>query len=315
MNAKGKSLMKRHAAIAGCVALAMFCAGCGVDHVAKKLVAKEENRGILALSFYPTGEEMVKKQRISLHEVCKGADETPIDVWVIKARGSDGNPAKARATMLVLHSRHENKASLPYLGAAERLAKKGYDVVLPDLRAHGRSGGDYITYGSKEKHDLKAVMDTLIREGHVHSDVYVFGVNLSGAVAIHYAAIDERCKGVMAVAPYLDFPSIARYQHFAMGEKDIEKAISKAAEMAGFDPGDTNTAAAAEKLKCPLLIVHGFLDASAPIEHAKAIYEAAPEPKKLVQPVLERFLTLAFIEDWIADQMDSFATKGLPKDK
>ena len=307
----GATAMKRGLVIVGLVSAASWCAGCSVQQEARKLVAKAE-RGVLAMSFYPSGKSMVDQKKITAHEKIKVADGAEIDVWVIGARDAKGAPVKAKATMLILHSRHEHKASLPYFGAGKQLARKGYDVVLPDLRGHGRSTGEYITYGAKEKTDLKTVMDTLIGKKLVNPSIYVFGVNLSGSIAIQYAAIDPRCKGVMAVAPYQDFRAISRYWHLMMPAKKFEQVAAAAAKLAKFDLADTSAVVAAGKLRCPLVIYHGLLDASAPRAHAKAIFEAAKEPKKFIVPLPgERVLTLGFLEHWVAGQMDDLATKGV----
>jgi pimeloyl-ACP methyl ester carboxylesterase len=252
--------------------------------------------------------------------VIAGHENTPIDVWVIKARKPDGTrAAEAKGTMLILHSRDEHKATFPTFppaltrpaGAAGRLARRGYDVVLPDLRAHGRSGGEYITYGAKEKHDLKAVMDELVAKKIVHPDAYVFGRNYSGMVAVQYAAIDPRTKGVLAVAPYANFRGIARYWYRFTDAEQFEEIVAEAAGLADFDPADASAIAAARELTCPLVVVHGLLDASAPRAHSDAIHKAAPEPKRLIAPLAGEILASAIMEDWIADRMDELATEGV----
>ncbi len=297
-----------------CACVGLFAAvGCQTEQYARDLVAKSEDRGILAIRFYPTGEEMVDKRRITAHRVIQGAEDTPIDVWVIRARGEDGAPAQAKATMLLLHAHDQNKASFPILGAAERLAKKGYDVVLPDLRAHGRSGGAFVTYGAKEKHDLKAVLDALIVPNGVHPDVYVFGVNLGAAAGIQYAAMDERVKGLLAVSPYMDFPHYARYRYVMLSPEDFQATLEAAAEMGDFDPADTSTVKAAMQVQAPMVILHGLLDASSPVTHAEAVYTAAAGPKKFLVPGPSDVLRWAILEDWVAAQMDHLATRGLPE--
>ena len=303
--------MSRIRTFIGCVLLVSLCGGCTVDQAARKLVMR--NRGTAIGLFLPrnSGEQLKDKGTIDAYKTCQGAGGIAIDVWVINARGADDKPAKkTRATMLLLHGLHQDKAG--YLGIGQRLARKGYDVILPDLRGHGDSGGGHITYGAKDKTDLKLVVDALIRDKLVAPDIFVFGANLGGAVAIHYASIDSRCKGVFAVAPYAGLREIARYWYPLMSEKDFEKVLVKAGDIAGIEVAATSTVAAAGKLKCPIVISHGLLDRSAPREHAVAIHKAAPEPKKLMIPGPEHVLGDIFVfEDWIADGMDDLATKGV----
>jgi pimeloyl-ACP methyl ester carboxylesterase len=191
-------------------------------------------------------------------------------------------------------------------------------VVLIDLRAHGRSGGKYITYGAKEKRDVQAVMDALVQDKQAAPPFYVFGANLGGAVAIQYAAIDPRVKGVVALSPYRDFAGIAAWQlHFlnpVMQPPDVLREIAATAKLGEFDPADASTLEAARKLTCPLLLVHGLLDLATPLEHAEAILKAASGPKELrvLTPGPEEAALALVLEDWIAKRIDEVATGKIP---
>jgi len=230
-------------------------------------------------------------------------DGTMIDGWVLP---SSTRPAKG--TMVLLHGINESKASWPYHGIAERLARKGYDVVLPDLRAHGDSGGKYITFGVQEKFDIKALINDLKRQGLVEGDIFVFGVNYGADVALQYAAIDQRVAGVMAVEPHSDFRSYA-YQSLAhrLGPDEIEDVIEQAGEIANFDVDSSSSVTAVAKISCPLLLVHGLLDTSAPAEGTRRIFMAAKEPKELRTLGEDQLEILPILEDWIADEMDKIA--------
>ena len=304
----------RRNSLAGGLAVAVLscCVGCQHSDYARQILSPTYSPGKTDLLFYASGPDMVKGGRINLHRVCEMPDGTPIDVWVINARDAKNQPTKAAATVVVLHSLSYGKGSYPYIGVAERLAKKGYDVVLPDLRHHGRSGGKYITFGVKEKEDIKVVIDKLLAEQAVNEKICVFGVNLGAAVGIQYAAIDDRCKGVVAVAPYQDFRNISRLWvgPALLSDADFEKFIEAAGKMGDFDPDGASALEAAKKLTCPLLLIHGVLDLSVPAEHSTAIYETAGGPKKLVALLGPEAIVL---EDWLVGHIDSLITKGLPK--
>jgi len=74
-------------------------------------------------------------------------------------------------------------------------------------------------------------------------------------VAIQYAAIDPRVKGVVALSPYRDFTGFAAQQmHFlnpVMQPQDALREIASAAKLGGFDPADASALEAAKKLTCP----------------------------------------------------------------
>lgn len=283
-----------------CIVAVVTCAGCGPARHAESLITPESRFSLPDYLLW--SDASATRQGIQCVEL-RMHDGTMIDGWVLP---SSTRPAKG--TMVLLHGINESKASWPYHGIAERLARKGYDVVLPDLRAHGDSGGKYITYGVQEKFDIKALINDLKRQGLVEGDIFVFGVNYGADVALQYAAIDQRVAGVMAVEPHSDFRSYA-YQSLAhrLGPDEIEDVIEQAGEIANFDVDLSSSVTAVAKISCPLLLVHGLLDTSAPAEGTRRIFMAAKEPKELRTLGEDQLEILPILEDWIADEMDKIA--------
>jgi alpha-beta hydrolase superfamily lysophospholipase len=288
-------------------------AGCQ-NYYSNKILTQDTSSGKLAMTLVGTGPQLCQQKKIDDHQVVLAPDKTGIDLWVIKSKLPDKAP---RGTAVLLHGMNESKAAFPYFGAAKPLNAMGFDVVLIDLRAHGRSGGKYITYGAKEKYDVRAALNQLTKSRTVTAPFYLFGSNLGGAIAIQYAAIDPRVKGVVALAPYKDFSSIANWQMTfiapVMSAKEVEKVISIAASTGEFDPGDASALRAVKKLTCPLLLVHGILDFSVPIAQTQEIFAAATCPKQmvLVTPGPEQAAMALILEDWIALQIDKVATGQL----
>jgi len=295
--------------------LAAGLAGCGADFNAKQIIEYNTDPGKVRENIAGTGEHLLEAGRIDLHRSYAMPDGVEIDVWVLRAKNPSGREqANApKGTVVILHGLSESKASFPYFGAGQELATLGYDVILPDLRAHGRSGGKYVTYGAKEKHDVKAVVSNLLSEGEVCEPIYAFGATLGGATAIQYAAIDNRCKGVMAMTPYKDAVSIARRRLMMLSDDDFQAALDKAAKLAKFDPAEASSERAAGKLDCPLLLAHGMIDLTVPPEHSEAIYAAAAGPKKLIliTPGPEQIAMFTIMEKWVAEKVDMLARTGL----
>jgi pimeloyl-ACP methyl ester carboxylesterase len=286
------------------------CAGCGVDHDAnaRKLVEPASFPGMVMQAMTGTGEQLVEQGRIDLHRRIKGIDDCEIDLWIIHSRRRD--PADegkriTRGTVIALHPMLASKSWFLHLG--EVLARNGWDVVLPDLRAHGRSGGKHITWGVKEKHDIRCVMDDLLGERAVSPPIYIVGASMGGLVAVQYAAIDPRCRGVMALAPPTCARDAARRILLLESPDDFEEALRRAGALAGFDPEEASAVAAAGKLSCPLLIAHGIWDVVVPYQHSEAVFQAAPEPKKFVSLFLHGHASEIIREDWIAQHVDELA--------
>src|SRR5262249_32660445 len=67
--------------------------------------------------------------------------------------------AAARPTILFLHGKGGNASE--WAGDAVRALRLGYNVLIPDLRGHGKSGGEFFTLGYLEKEDLSQAIDTV----------------------------------------------------------------------------------------------------------------------------------------------------------
>lgn len=286
--------------------LLAMVAGCSDDYYAKRIIEPDTAKGRICQDLVGSNEQALRHKTVDLAITFPGSDSTTLTAWAIKAKGQ-ASADKPAPTVVLLHGLGESKAN--YLGIARRLSDKGINAVLVDLRGHGCQSGQYITYGVKEKRDVKTAIDRLSVDGLKVGDIYAFGTNLGGAVAIQYAAIDPRCRGVMAIAPYKDATTIARrilfFQAPTMSEADFRQALYRAGQIAGFDPSVASSVEAAGKLKVPLLLAHGMLDLSVPLDHSQAIYDAAKGPRKLIviTPGPEQLALAMVWEDWAADRL------------
>lgn len=263
----------------------------------------------ITMELVGSGEQLVARKKIDLARTFTMPDETVIDVWGINAKTGDHAP-NPLGTMIILHGLGESKAN--YLTVGENLAKKGYDVLLIDLRMHGRSTGEYITCGAKEKRDVKTVVDALTKEGKITAEpLYVVGVSFGGATGIQYAAIEPKVRGVLAVAAWKDTVSKARRDLGLLADKKkLASALEEAGKLADFDPMTTSALRDIPKIKGDVYLVHGLLDISGvPVEESQTLFTAADEPKRLhiITPGPEQVALMLIWEQWLADQADMVA--------
>ena len=225
-----------------------------------------------------------------------------IDVWVIKSRpGTDGERPRDRGiTAVLLHPLLTDKGWFLPLG--RRLAADGWDVVLPDLRGHGDSGGR-VTWGAMEKHDVVKVIDALVGEKLIRPRVYAMGASLGACVAVQYAAVEPACRGVLALAPPTGVRGYVRCAWPLGTDEFIDARVRAESERGGYDSGEASAVEAAKKLKCPLIVVHGRLDTTVPYEQSKAVFDAAPRPKKMIRLWTDHGGVQMWRDEWLARQM------------
>jgi pimeloyl-ACP methyl ester carboxylesterase len=80
-------------------------------------------------------------------------DAVELKGWRCAASGT------RRGTLVYLHGVADNRTSAA--GVADRFARRGFDVVAYDSRAHGESAGEACTYGFFEKNDLRQVLNAV----------------------------------------------------------------------------------------------------------------------------------------------------------
>lgn len=200
--------------------------------------------------------------------------------------------APARGTVLVLHGVRSDKAWLAGLG--RQIASEGYRAILPDLRGHGGSTGDYLTYGVHDANDLVALLDELERRGRSSGPVGVVGFSYGGATGIQLAAVDSRIRAVVAIAPFGSLRTVVPDYVEAylpllgrlVPDSFVQGAVDHAGSLGRFDPDAASPIRAIARTRARVLLIHGAQDRHIPAQHSRAIHAVAPHHSELI--VLER---------------------------
>ncbi|HVM60406.1 MAG TPA: alpha/beta fold hydrolase [Verrucomicrobiae bacterium] len=216
-----------------------------------------------------------------------GPPAASLCVWIVDPPTSHPIAGKRlRGTILVLHGIQANKD--PMLGVGRKLAAAGYRGILVDSRGHGRSSGQWATYGVLESHDLSQLLDTLNRQGLLASPVGAYGVSYGAATAILLAGIDPRVRAVVAVAPFATMRDevhhyIRRFvPSLLITNAQIDKSIDAAGRLANFDPQAASPLWAIGETKAQVLLIHGKADRKISCQQSEALHAAAPDHSELV---------------------------------
>lgn len=181
-----------------------------------------------------------------------------------------------RATLVYLHGVADNRSSS--VGVIDRFGNRGFDVIAYDSRAHGESSGNFCTYGFFEKQDLHRVIDTIERR-----PIVLVGTSLGAAVALQEAALDSRVAAIVAAETFSDLRTVATERApFVFTPRIIDRAFRLAEQQGHFDVDAVSPAAAAARIKIPVLLVHGADDADTPADHSRRVFAALAGPKRLI---------------------------------
>ena len=86
-------------------------------------------------------------------------DGSMLRAWLIRPRSGNGN------AVILLHGLADNRVGMT--GYARLMLAHGFNVLLPDARAHGASG-DLATYGLLERYDILDWFNWLSSTSHPH---------------------------------------------------------------------------------------------------------------------------------------------------
>lgn len=204
------------------------------------------------------------------------ADGVALTGWLF-TRGSAG-----RGTVLVAHgSGGSRDHATPY---AAFLLDAGFDVLAPDARGHGESGG-IGTFGVREADDVHR-WAAFIRQRRPGACVHALGTSMGGAhVLMAEADRPTFCAIVTdaAFATFLDagLDRVARGLGLGtagrwLGRPAAYAGIGHVRFRYGVDLRDANPVAAIGAIRTPLLLIHGDADRHTPPYHAAALSRAAP---------------------------------------
>ena len=167
-------------------------------------------------------------------------------------------------------------------GGASYYLLHGFNLLLPEHRAHCESEGGMITYGVKERFDCLAWAGYAAgRFGH-DVPIILSGISMGASTVLMASALSlpDNVRGIIADCPYTSpaeiIKKVARDKKYpASAVLAVANAIARI--KGGFGLNDANAAEAVKKAKLPILLIHGGNDTFVPWEMSRQIADAAPD--------------------------------------
>lgn len=158
--------------------------------------------------------------------------------------------------------------------------KLGFNYLLPDHAAHGRSEGKYIGFGSYESDNLLLWVNYLIERFGEDIEIVLHGISM-GAVTAMLANQSNPPKQVKAIIEDCGFTSAVEIINLVTAQKvgfrcpHIVKGIFFVAKhFFGYDMTRSDCLGRMKDSKNPILFVHGTEDKFVPFSMAERLYDA-----------------------------------------
>lgn len=168
--------------------------------------------------------------------------------------------------------------------------RQGYDVLLYDLRRHGKSSGEFSTIGWKERNDVIAAT-SFARQHAPQNRLVLMGVSMGAAATLMAAPDIPDVSAIIAESSYLSFPDVVRHHINLLGIPSFplgDLIIWSIGVRMNFFPGDADVAAAVKKISCPIFFIGAEKDRRMPTDTVlKPLFNAANNTQKELYVVPE----------------------------
>ncbi len=231
---------------------------------------------------------------------------------------------QSNKTLILVHGYNESKfMSGRTKKIVEYIIPRGYNVFTFDLRGHGQSEGDLISFGYNERFDVIGAIDYLNKRGKEGEKIALLGFSMGAVAAIEAAGQDPRIDVIIADSPIRDlklfistdlknlsnnldriltnldaeqYYSILKYLPFK------EKAITLICKFYGIEIDQVSPMNTVKKsIKQPLLLIHGKCDEYISCTNSEEIFKLANNNYKT--------------EIWITENADHIQSLNLYTDE
>lgn len=238
-------------------------------------------------------------------------DAVPLAAWYIPRDGS------RRAVVLVhgWNSSRTNEFQGRFPEFAAALQRRGFAVLMLDLRGHGASGDAHFSFGLTERRDVEGAVDWLKLQGFRPGSIGVLGVSMGAAAAIGAAADDADIGALVEDCSFAEIaPLIEReWSHTTpLPQFFLPSTVLMGQLLYGYAIWDSRPAGEIGAIAPrPVLIIHGGGDKFTPVDHGRQLKAAAPSAEYWEVPGADHARSYAADPAAYVDRVASFFERGL----
>lgn len=195
-----------------------------------------------------------------------------------EAERADKDPVK----VVVLSHGYGGTGYKDLLIFADFYGKQGFDILLLDQRAHGKSEGNAITFGAKEQEDMIRWVRTVVNKAGDNCEIILHGWSMGAAIVYLAAAngLPKQVKGIVYDCGYS--AAEAQFLYAAKQGTHLPKTLLYymvqcmkpwCKLVCGFDMRDSSPLFVTRDMRLPVFFVHGTADTVVPVWMGKKLYD------------------------------------------
>jgi len=193
---------------------------------------------------------------------------------------------KGAPLLISFHGFHGTYAWDGY-GFFKLCKKNGFNILMVDERAHGKSEGNVITFGVMERYDCKLWAEYARKRFGKDTDIFLAGVSMGAAsVMMSYElGLPGNVKAIIEDCGYSEPAAIIKETIRAMKlpVKPLYQLLKFCARFFGhFDLEAADAVRAVRQLTIPILFIHGAKDSVVTPSMGAELYDACKAKKEYV---------------------------------
>lgn len=192
---------------------------------------------------------------------------------------------KKDAPLILFFHGYHGMAAWDGYGIFQLCKANGFNLLTIDERAHGKSEGNVITFGIKERYDCKLWTEYAVKRFGEGTNIFLAGVSMGAASVMMSSTLGlpGNVRGIIEDCGYSGPADIIKETIRAMKlpVKPVYQLIKLGAYLFGHFDLEADTALeAVQKTNIPILFIQGERDSVVPPSMGVELYEACKSPKE-----------------------------------
>lgn len=211
--------------------------------------------------------------------------QTSFDGLKLHATYFPAEEEQGKRKLVICFHGYTSQGMSDFIGLSDYYQKRGFAMLLPDARAHGESGGEYIGFGCLDRKDALGWIKWAVNELGEETEILLHGTSMGAATLLMLSGLPlpEQVKGIVSDCGFTSPKEVFTHVLHAMYHLPAFPVIPGAdlvnRRLAGYGMDECNAKREVEKATVPILFIHGEADTFVPCSMCDEIYEHCASPK------------------------------------
>lgn len=228
------------------------------------------------------------------------------DVWI---RSYDGLKLHAKyyerfkdAPLQIMFHGYRSGAERDFCGGLPFALENGYNVLLIDQRAHGKSEGKCLSFGVNERFDCKSWIQYAVDRFGSDIKIVLYGMSMGSATVLMASSLSlpENVRGIIADCGFTSPADIIKKVMKGRGYPiwPVYPMVRLSGKLfGGFDIESASATQAMPLCTIPVFLIHGEDDRFVPCEMSRINYELCASKNKKLLTVPNAGHGISYMED------------------